>query len=155
MAVVKSVDKDFLKKDELSNDFIDNDFIDDDEDAILPTFETLIKEGVEIPDELPKVVRVDIKEAGFLLTPIDENRTEFSFICTADPHLSYVPTYLINWGIKFSSGFAFQTFKTTSMKVNDDKIFQDRMRERSDVYEYMRKRLIEHSSSKKQDVNND
>lgn len=130
----------------MNNDqlFSDN----DDDDDVIPTIENLIKEGIEIPEEISKYVRVDIKEGGFLLNPIDENRTEISCIVTADPKMSYIPSYLINLGLKFAANYAIQTLKSTSIKISNDEIYQQRMRERSDVYEYLRKRLAEYNRSK-------
>lgn len=113
----------------------------------ISTIENALKEGLNIPKETSSYVRILVKEGGFLLTPIDDNSSTLSFIFTADPKMSYIPSYLINWGLKFSANYAMQTLITTSLNI--DEVYQERMAQKSDVYEYLKKRLEEHKRNEK------
>lgn len=112
-----------------------------DELAQLHHYEKLIKGGYQTPHETSKFVRADIKEGGFLLTCVDENTTNVSFLFTIDPKMSYIPSTLINWAMKFVASYALKSLKSTAQGVHEDESYTNRMEVKADVYAYLKKRL--------------
>ena len=48
----------------------------------------------------PAIVTADVHKAFGYAKMLGENRCMFKMICSADPHLDYIPQKLINWALK-------------------------------------------------------
>ncbi len=63
--------------------------------------------SAQVPAVPAKHVRATMSIGGFLLTPLSAQRTQVSFIFNVDPKMSYVPSMLLNWGLKQGAHMVF------------------------------------------------
>lgn len=119
-----------------------------DNTSTFSNYEKVLRGGFNVPPETSKFVRADIKNGGFLLTPIDENTTNISFLFTIDPKMSYLPSSLVNWGMKFVASYALNSLRETANSVHKDEEYINRMEVKADVYDYLKRRLEETNSQK-------
>eukprot|EP01091_Cochliopodium_minus_P003876 TRINITY_DN13829_c0_g1_i1.p1 TRINITY_DN13829_c0_g1~~TRINITY_DN13829_c0_g1_i1.p1 ORF type:complete len:335 (+),score=89.36 TRINITY_DN13829_c0_g1_i1:2-1006(+) len=101
------------------------------------------------PAEMEKVpppsgndVRLEVAFAAFLFQPLKENVTRFQFFGNADPKLSIIPYWLINWGVKTMAPYFFDIFKKQS--TNLPEIYHKRIEENQFLYGDLKQRVSDY-----------
>jgi len=87
-------------------------------------------------------VKVDVKFAGFEITPLSENKCLMKGVANVNPRIGFLPTRVINWFLRKAAGLLFwkisekaKNIKGTAWEVNMQKDGN------KDFYDWLRSRL--------------
>jgi hypothetical protein len=96
----------------------------------------------DLPQIRPKIPRMDIIEAGCLLTPLNEEQTKVELIGHFDPKVDYIPEKLTNWVMKELIAVAFRLFSKRAKNIGKKGCpYKERIDNNPDVYDYLAQRL--------------
>lgn len=99
-------------------------------------------ENIVNPELLDGWVRVLVHQGGFLLTPIDENSTEISFLFNIDPKIPIIPISLINWALKNFAFMGLSILEKTSLEIEDENSpYYKKINEKDGIYSFLKERL--------------
>jgi len=96
----------------------------------------------DLPKAKSKTPRMEIIEAGCLITPLGEDQTKVELIGHFDPKVDYIPEKLTNWVMKEMIAVAFRLFSKRAKNIGTKGCpYQERIDNNPEVYDYLAKRL--------------
>ncbi|CAN8068960.1 unnamed protein product [Agarophyton chilense] len=102
-----------------------------------------VKEKVPEPSALSRTVRADMNISGFILYPESPGVTKARFLYNVDPHLTFVPVALVNWGARTICRWSLRTLENRAQNLDRlSPLYTERMKSHP-FYEFVRTRLRE------------
>ncbi|PXF42782.1 hypothetical protein BWQ96_07489 [Gracilariopsis chorda] len=103
-----------------------------------------LKEPVPPPSSLSRTVRADMYNSGFILYPESPGVTKARFLYNVDPHLSFVPMALVNWGARTICRWSIRTLESRAKNLSRvSPLYEERIATEP-FYEFVRRRLREY-----------
>lgn len=103
-----------------------------------------LKEPVPSTSSLSRTVRADMYNSGFILYPESPGVTKARFLYNVDPHLSFVPMALVNWGARTICRWSIRTLESRAKNLSRvSPLYEERMAAEP-FYDFVRRRLREY-----------